>query len=67
MKINESKIKYLIKEYSTNVKKIKKLDSDAKQQDVKISNESKKKIVFKKTLDDLCEKLVKKSAVNKKD
>ncbi|MEI6126857.1 MAG: hypothetical protein WCQ99_09950 [Pseudomonadota bacterium] len=66
MKINKNKVQHLIKEYSIKAKKVKVLDDDNRQEGVTISTDSKKKIVFKKTLDDLCEKLVKKSNMDKK-
>ena len=66
MKINASRLQYLIKEYSTNVNKAKSKDTAKPSDNVNISGDGKRKMVFEKTVNGLLERLVKNSNTRQK-
>lgn len=66
MKINASRVQYLIKEYSANVKKAKSQSKGKAQDTVGISGDGKRKMVFEKTANGLLERLVKNSNTHQK-
>jgi hypothetical protein len=63
MKISKNKVHHLLQEYTKQNRKLKKQHADTPQDIVAISTETKKKVILKKTLDDMYEKLVKKAEV----
>ena len=66
MKINTSKVQHLIKEYSTNIRKSKNRKKDPGPDTVKISGHGKRKVVYKKTVNELFGKLVKNNSSHQK-
>lgn len=67
MKISKNKVQHLLKEYTKQNRKPKKQNVDRQQLIAAISTDTKKKVILKKTLDDMRETLVKKSRSNSPD